>query len=408
MIRLINTTTRLSVDQTLEDVFFGLIKPSYSNAVLEQRYRHHDHIDIHFVSKDDLDLDRRRLRQIELGLTETDHYEERCSEEIPDMDSLGVYFSHHPDYHRPVIKVSPEKLMAECQLLKTKTAVSLPLTDLYPTLLHAVVIHELAHSLMDSGPDHPSCYTPWDWLARELDEETRVHYLENLDHYFDSHCYCDFHRKNILPKVRQWRHVIEESLANAFVLKQDFNAEQLAALTLFIANQPPAYKAGLKWQCTLPELLETAESWRRFKSDLSRWDLIYSEADVKSTLEILADRLTKVEMGQEGGALIYLYADCLKESESVGAVDFQKDFYQYLASRLPVWQATFEKDEKKWGDFLNGTFGVLWHLAAVAKSTNQKIKFLEQQAGNLSSTGADHAEIIDKIKNILFKASMAE
>ncbi len=241
MIRLINTTTRLPVDQKLEDSFFGLIKPAYSNAVTEQRNRRCPHIDVQFVSNDDLDLDRKRLRQLEDRLTEPDREDERYSEQIPDMDLLGVYFSHHPDYHRPVIKVSPEKVMAAvCRLLKTKKDVKLSVANLYPTLLHAVVIHELAHSLMDEDSSRNHCDTPWDWLARELDKEPKVHYLENLDYYFDSYCHCHRHnyRNNISPALRQCRHVIEESLANAFVLKQRFTVEQLAALTQFIASQP--------------------------------------------------------------------------------------------------------------------------------------------------------------------------
>jgi hypothetical protein len=385
MIRLINTTTRLPVDQALEDFFFRLIKPAYSNAVLEQRHRRHYHIDVQFVSKDDLDLDRKRLRQIEDGLTETDREEEPCSEQIPDMDLLGVYFSHHPDYHRPVIKVSPEKVMAACQRLKTKTDIKLPLAELYPTLLHAVVIHEVAHSLMDNDSSRHHCDTPWSWLADCLDEEPKEHYLENIDHYFDAHCHRYGYRNITIPKLRQWQHVIEESLANAFVLKQGFNAEQLAALTLFITNQPYAYKVGLKWKCTMPKLLETAESWRSFKGHFldSNWDLIYSETDAKSSLEVLVDRLN--------------------EAEYVGSYNFEREFKRHLISRLPVWQAAFEQGDKKWGEFLNETFGVLFYLVHFfdhKTKPTQRLKFLKQWASNGS------AKAIDDLNKTLSEASM--
>ena len=389
MIRLINTTTRLPVDQKLEDSFFGLIKPAYSNAVSEQRHRRNAHIDVQFVSKDDLDLDldRKRLRQLEDRLNETDREEEPCTEQIPDMDLLGVYFSHHPDYHRPVTKVSPEKVMSACQLLKTKTDVKLPLTDLYPTLLHAVVIHELAHPLMDEDTSRNQCDTSLDSLAHRLDEVPKADYLENLDHYFDSYCHCHRHnyRNNISPALRQWRHVIEESLANAFVLKQRFTVEQLAALTQFIASQPPAYKAGLKWKCTLPKLLETAESWSSFKDTFldSKWELIYSENNVKSPLEVLTDRLNK--------------------TENVGSYDFEREFKRHLVSRLPVWQVAFEKGDQKRGEFLNDTFGVLYYLAYFFDhriTPNQKLKFLRQWAANGS------AEAIDELNKTLSEASM--
>jgi hypothetical protein len=239
----------------------------------------------------------------------------------------------------------------------------------------------------DSSGDH--CNTPWNWLARELDEEPKVHYLENLDHYFDSHCHVYRHgyRYNMNSTLSHWRHVIEESLANACVLKQGFNAEQLAALTLFIANQPAAYKAGLKWHCTLPKLLETAESWRSFKDHFldSKWDLIYNETDVKSPLEVLVDRLN--------------------EADYVKTYKFEREFKRHLVFRLPVWQAAFERGDKKWDEFLNDTFGVLYYMAYFFDhriTPKQTIKFLRQWAANGS------AEAVERLNKTLSEASIKE
>lgn len=354
MIRLINTTTCLPIDRTLEDLFFSIIKPNFLHAVTEQRRE--NHIDVQFVSKEDLDQDRMRMRTIE---------DNQYEEDILNMDLLGVYFSHHPDYHRSVIKVSPEKVMAACQQIKIQLEITLPLKDLYPVILHAVVIHELAHSLMDYDSSGNHCNTPWNWLANCLEEDPKRHYLENLDHYFGSH-HCHSPNK-IAPKLRQWRHIIEESLANAFVLKQSFNSAQLEVLNKFIESQPPAYKAGLKWKSDLPELLETGASWSDFKKDCfrSQWDLLYCETGVKTTLETVVERL--------------------KNTESIGSFNFKNEFHQYLVSRVPVWQSEFDVNNEKWVELLNGTFGVLRTLAFDSNSNDSLTKkdYLATRAANL-------------------------
>lgn len=367
MIRLINTTTCLPVDKDIEDSFFSIVKPDFISAIKQQA--HANHVDIQFVNQHDLDLERNKLKEIEEGKSENERNCDESKDRIPDMDLLGVYFPHHPANHCPVIKVSPEKVMDVCLSLRAKHGVVLPLKNLYPTILHAVVIHELAHWLMDkdSAHNHHHCTAPWEWLVRTLEDDPQYDFHNRGNH-------CHFHGKDIPPKLRQWRHVVEESLANAFVLKQKFKADEIDALRAFIELQPPAYRAGLRWKSNLTGLLNTAASWSDFKDgviDRRREDLMFSEP---TPLEVLVGRL--------GSA-----------NENIGSFNFKTEFYRHKVLRLPAWQKAFEKDKYQWDDFLNGTFGVLHtfvHWGSFhGTSQKKRLDYLRQWSENGSAEGFD-------------------
>jgi hypothetical protein len=78
-------------------------------------------------------------------------------------------------------------------------------------------------------------------------------------------------------RIQRWREkkvslhkqcrFVEESLANAFVLRQNFG-DRLIPLQVFINRQTEAYKCGLNWHLGLRELLDMASEWRHFKSKL--------------------------------------------------------------------------------------------------------------------------------------------
>jgi hypothetical protein len=278
----------LRIDKDIEDSFFAIIKPDFISAVT--KHCHENYIDVQFVNQDDLDLDRKRLDELNGGKSESECDDDLQKRPLLGIDLLGVYFSHHPDSHSPVIKVSPEKVMDVCLSLRAKHGVALPLKNLYPTILNAVVIHELSHWIMDIDSHHHSCgrSMPLSWLISRMEDESEVDFLNGRACYFYERISDKF--KSMPLKLWQWRHLIEESLANSFVLAQDFRGDELDIIRLFIELQPPAYRAGMRWESKLSNLLSTAISWNRVKSvfiDDRLWHLY----DNPSLFEELVNRL---------------------------------------------------------------------------------------------------------------------
>ena len=366
MIRLINTTTRLPVDKDLEASFFKIIVPSFKTAILK-RYDEY-HLDVFFVCKDDPDLDLRRR-------------ESNDSDKIPDMDLLGVYFTHHPDYHRPVIKICPELIMETCQSLIVKGWAKQSFELLYPTILHSVIIHELAHSLMDHEVYESE--VSWRWLAKHIDPKVVYKYS----------CNCPYHR-DISKDLRKSKRIVEESLANAFVLKQRFNESQLVDLVSFMLHQPNGYSAGPNWKAPLPKLLDTASSWGNFKHR------ILYRPHLKLALENTADPVSV-----EGNPLEVLVDHLLRRKDiNDSSYDFNRLFFVYLKDNLDRWLIAYAQYQILGREFLNGPFGVLSTLSSLSISDpKNRLKYLRNWAGNGSAEAVD---ILNKLESDLLAPGM--
>jgi hypothetical protein len=271
-IRLVNTTTTLRVDGALERGFFRVMHPAFLAAVEKQS--RHDFVDVQLAHR----------RPPKGGMNR-----------IPDTDALGTYVSHNPITHHPVIEVFPERVLAACAPWSTILGDELPFAERYPALLNNVIVHELAHYLMDdrSFSDHYCRVRSWSgnigWLqdnantplANEWADEpvpdsegeqwmhkqmqSRAHVCE-----IKAKSLQDWNEKNAVwvSILNEHLRIVEESLANALVLRQMFGRPQLKALELFVESQSEPYKAGLKWHGNLVELLDMASTWRRFKSDV--------------------------------------------------------------------------------------------------------------------------------------------
>ena len=368
MIRLINTTTRLPVDKDLEASFFKIIVPSFKTAILK-RYDEY-HLDVFFVCKDDPDLDLDLRRR-----------ESNDSDKIPDMDLLGVYFTHHPDYHRPVIKICPELIMETCQSLIVKGWAKQSFELLYPTILHSVIIHELAHSLMDHEVYESE--VSWRWLAKHIDPKVVYKYS----------CNCPYHR-DISKDLRKSKRIVEESLANAFVLKQRFNESQLVDLVSFMLHQPNGYSAGPNWKAPLPKLLDTASSWGNFKHRIlyrPHLKLALENTDnpvsVKGNpLEVLVERLQ------------------IPNDITDFSYDFNRLFFDYLEKKLDSWLNDYAQYQILGREFLNGPFGVLSTLSSLSISDpKNRLKYLRNWAGNGSAEAVD---ILNKLESDLLAPGM--
>lgn len=66
------------------------------------------------------------------------------------------------------------------------------------------------------------------------------------------------------------RHVIEESLANAIALRQNYRFSEQKFLEKFVSGQSRPYRAGLKWARPLADLLEIADNWLDWKETLTQ------------------------------------------------------------------------------------------------------------------------------------------
>jgi len=369
IIRLVNTTTRLPVDHEIENIFFRTIHPAFK-ADVESKSRHHapDWIDVFLVDEQELDLERKNTRDPEVDDPDQEN----------SMDLLGVYVSPCHGVPRPVIKVSPEKVMAYCVRLKEKNSFTLPLEQLYPVFLVGVVVHELAHLIMDDSSNCPPHVMPWKSAAKWLDDCPESGFLSQRYH--------THHADRLHPSVRGMRDLVEESLANAFVLKQRVRGEALHALKTTMASEPPGYRQGLLWSGGLRVTLETAQAWARFKRELeaSRWQFVFSEAH--NPLQELVDRL--------------------RSGQSIVSANLQRNFYRHLANRIGDWQTAYEGDKPAWNEHLNETFGayatlVTWgHFYGISAKT--RLKFLRQWASNGS------AEAVDKLHETLALAAKAE
>jgi hypothetical protein len=90
--------------------------------------------------------------------------------------------------------------------------------------------------------------------------------------------------------------VVEESLANAFVMSQAFGESPLNALRTFIGSQSAPYRAGLRWEGNASQLLGAASWWSRFKAGFigvggCKW--VAASSVERQGLEELARRLRK-------------------------------------------------------------------------------------------------------------------
>ena len=299
-IRLINTTTRLPADKALESVLKRMIHQDMSKAIDDLIHRLHfretydQAIDIYLVSPLDDIQSKTGFEPVENGGERRREYSEGSSEDMPDTEVLGRYFSHHLVFHKPVIEVCPEKIMQAARRLNEKMAKKLPIVDIYPALFCMVVIHEIGHALMDEDKSPADHKKPWSWIAHLFDDGDTERFDSYLDDFTKPIGKChECHRwpRAVPVELERMEHIIEESLANAIAVKQKYNRSQKRIIREFISRQSKPYRAGLKWQMDLTDLLKTAEAWGQFKHELLRGPATYDYSKDCSVTKCLVHRL---------------------------------------------------------------------------------------------------------------------
>ena len=364
-IRFIETTTILPIDVEIEKAFMRIVLEDFASAVSNRSGCRP--VDVFLVNEAELDLER-TAAELEPELQPD---EQSCH-----PDSLGIYIPHHPECHRPIIKISPERIMKACMTLHDTAEHGQLLKTAYPALFCNVVVHELAHFVMaEHDHDEPSS---WRWLADCFDERHRtqdeVRSRLSQGQHSCVHCYDTMRRAS--PNIAKLEHVIEESLANALAMRQEFSEAEQRVLSEFINRQPCAYRVGKNWKMDNKALLLSAQSWRRFKERVDRWSPVYLKVGAKTPLERLVDRLIQGTVSEP--------------------VDFDDEFHCHLIKQLSLWQADYDRGKPigstgNINDFLNGPFGVYWELTTNWQDadTPQRLTWLQQWALNGAYEGID-------------------
>jgi hypothetical protein len=308
-LQFINTTTYLPVDKKIQALAASKLSSAFLDAALKAAHhppRRLDYIDIFFVDEEELDRDRASVNE-EDGIK---------------TDLLGIYFHYHPEFRRFIIKVSPEKVMKACVSFKEGNPDSLAVMNLYPTLLISVIAHEVAHLIMDGRTGFHNDPVPWQWLAERVEGDPQYRFP---------------HPRALPSRIvdpSSWRpvqHLVEESLANALVLQQQFDAAELDFLNRFMLSQPFGYSWGVLWDLPLDRLLETATTWKWVKREAAdpQWDFIFGQ-------------------GYSPAANLI---SCMRLGEKIGSVDFMQELFHHLLRKektscnihSPDWSYLFYK-----------------------------------------------------------------
>jgi len=362
-IQFINMTTRLPVNKDVVNFFFE----KFSSKVLDGCGRFYDlSVPVYCVSKNELDFYRNMIlrkpddpvdqyiedREREKKIEEFSENEQKFN---PDL--LGVFIPMPKAYGcRPVIMVSPEKIMEAAYLTKNEEAMmDKTLYEIYQILFTKVVLHELGHwSMFDHKPD---CRVSVKWIADGLDEDDdKQRYLKILSTEKNGNC----NKKSEWTRNYGWGKLIEESLANRFVLMHNWDDSEKELIWKFISKQPQEYAAAISWKDT-KSIRDTICSWRWLKKNNRIGETLKKYDPNHTFLKNLVKKLN--------------------DKEKVDSFHFKKEWIKFTKTRIDKWL-------KKPDPLLWDTFGILYDLIEYekVKDPNKAIEFAEER---LSLVGTD-------------------
>jgi len=295
-VRFINYSTSIPFDRGLLDDFIAIAKDQWT-VTTDPQYDHYypRSINVFFANRKEFDI--KRINELNRTRDDERPYDE-CAEPNPDL--LGFYAPCQSAYTNPVIFVCPEKIMELSLRLNRDGTIHEKVGTIYPTLLIKVILHELAHWLMDGRwRRYCRCRHSASWLTHGFDDPERDDewYLDILN-LGKSHC----SYRGLTDRFRKqpWYTVIEESLANAYALKFFKKKQQKRIADAFVSVQPPQYRAGLCWDLSVRDLHATMESWAEVLDD---WDL-EELIEKSSTTTFLDDLSTSLLRGDKIGTAI--------------------------------------------------------------------------------------------------------
>lgn len=268
----INLTTALPVDCELKEYFESKMSKEFRCA-LGQPNRFTDpflkHTPIFFVGNGDADF-KNNLPITEVG-----------------TDSLGIYRGADKTHRQSLIKICPEKIYDNTQDIINKIKESnqpdktidyaIDFEFVFRCVISAVILHEIAHLIMDHSEVGFSKYprVPLDWALRQQSPMNPFKVCDNaIDEEFRKweEMLQNEESKKRLQKQREFSATIaselssiEESLANALMLKNLWVKKEKCILKAFVDMQPSQYKLSLKWIGNLDQTIQTAKSFAACK-----------------------------------------------------------------------------------------------------------------------------------------------
>ncbi len=294
-INYVNTTTSLPFCEKLKTLFESKINLQCFDEIVGRRYIDLEDIPIFFVSE-----------------------AEYKKEDDQFMDPLGVYFQYHPYVRRELIMICPEKIMKVAYDFTLKFKPSYSLKEIYELFIMSVIFHELAHMVMSPVDRHGPDRYEYDYIAKFA--ITDKSYLEKMSH---NH----MHLKSSNYRVFDWYKVIEETLAEAFVLKHNFSKMEKDLIWQFISIGPNPYNCAPVWKkLNEQQLLYTMNSWRTIKN--TRWCNLDKLSEVEHPLQNPKGRLDCLDA----------LATDIKKGVPQKKIDFKLMILKHFKQHISAWQ----------------------------------------------------------------------
>jgi hypothetical protein len=169
-------------------------------------------------------------------------------------DSLGRYYPAHENFRQPVIEICPEKIFESFKINNQNRPEDYSNLKFYQCLVSSVIFHEISHLIMDRSQRGTSSKprAPWNWAMSHPNIAEKL--LRSTAEIFGTY--------ETLPPSYSF---IEETLANALMLKQKWDPCESFFLSAFTQTQPDGYNQCIQWVGSLQETLETSDSFSVFK-----------------------------------------------------------------------------------------------------------------------------------------------
>lgn len=336
----INTSTNLPVDFKIKEKLNAVINP----LLIINEENQLNQITIFFVNEQELDS----------SITK-----EECITEnelnIYNPDLLGICIYKSPELNgQTLIKVSPEKILKCAYKFKEKEKLKESHLEIYKILLIKVVLHELGHYFLseDSYQDFSSAKWICDGLDEAKDDNYYLNTISNSNNNYPVRSWIRYF---------SWYKIIEESLANRYVLEHNWGKEEQKIIWKFITNQPLEYKAAISWKNT-NDIQRVFKSWKNIKND-NQIEKYLNEYDKNHT--IFKEIIEK-----------------LIDNKNIKDCDFYKFFIDHIEETVNSKNLVINKD------ILNGTFGIYWTLSNYYSEINPK-KALQYYEKRLSTEQGD-------------------
>ena len=356
-ISFVNTTTTLPIDSEAIDFFFKVLSPQVLN-ICGNFYDMP--IPIYCVSAKELDFYRNLvlqnpdnpidIRKYTAETRDLDVYLEKEDIEF-NPDLLGVFIPKSKEHEcNSIIMISPEKIMKAAFDFKKieKITKNKDLHEIYLIFFATVVLHELGHWVMSNN--EPDRRASAKWIANGLDEESnKQRYLDIL--FRDNRC--ESNNDKAWTRKYSWEKLIEESLANRFVLIHSWKSNQEKLVWKFISKQPQEYSAAISWKET-KSIKDTICSWKRFK-----WE------------KVIDDTLKKYDLNN---TFLKDFESKLLSHKKINSFNFNLNWLKFCKTHIDEWLKN--PDALLWD-----TFGILYSLIDYEKDFHplKAVEFAEER-----------------------------